>query len=237
MRSCRPSSTPSATRVPVERVFLILVLLGLAACQSPQGEPSITIAYSPRLDAACSLFRHGKIEQKWVDELTTRKSEFDALWNAVGPRLLAATSKVTGKSFPSGSLRARLTLCNVPSQSMLGTSVNMRYALKSFTASPVPMRYKVDTLYHELLHEYLAEHPVKQSALLERHASEPQRVRDHLHLLALQKAVLFDLGEHGAFTDVIAIDRQLPAGHYKRAWEIVNATEGTYLEYVAELRR
>ena len=36
---------------------------------------------------------------------------------------------------------------------------------------------------------------------------------------------------------MIAVDSVLPGGHYKRAWEIVNATGGVYLKFVAELSR
>jgi len=111
----------------------------------------------------------------------------------------------------------------------------MRYALKSFTQTPAPMRYKVDTLFHELLHEFLAENPVTDSILLKQHASEPERTRNHLHLLALQKAVFLKLNETDALKDVIAIDSQLPGGYYKRAWEIINATDTVYLKYVAEI--
>jgi hypothetical protein len=151
--------------------------------------------------------------------------------------MIAATEEITGKPFPDDEVTARLTLCNVPSQSILGISVNMRYALRSFTDNPVSMRYKVNTLFHEMLHNYLGVYPIHNSELLEQHASEPDRVRNHLHLLALQKAVLLKLGESQALKEVILIDSQLPGGFYKRAWDLVNATEDEYLKYVAEISR
>jgi hypothetical protein len=113
----------------------------------------------------------------------------------------------------------------------------MRYALRSFTPEPVSMRYKVDTLFHELLHIFLSRHPIENSALLKEHAAEDERVRDHLHLLALQKAVLLKLNEPDALKEVIAVDGALPGGYYKRAWELVNATDKEYLKYVAELSK
>jgi hypothetical protein len=75
------------------------------------------------------------------------------------------------------------------------------------------MRYKVDTLFHELLHVFLDEHPVRESVLLERSKSEPERTRDHLHLLALQKAVLLKLGEQ----EFAQGDADAVAGLVKRA--------------------
>lgn len=52
-----------------------------------------------------------------------------------------------------------------------------------------------------------------------------------------QKAVLLRLNEPDALKDVIAVDSALPGGYYKRAWELVNATEKEYLRYVAELSK
>jgi hypothetical protein len=216
---------------------VLLLLLTLSACADRTSKPVVTIEYSPRVDSICSIFRGGGIKDAWVEELKTRKSEFENLWAKVGPRLIRATEDVTGKAFPAREFKARLTLCNLPSQSIVGISVNMRYALKSATETPVPMRYKVDTLFHELLHAYLSAHPVEKSALLERHSEESARVRNHLHLLALQKAVLLRLGETTALTDDVNFDSQLPAGDYKKAWAIVNATETGYLRFVEELRQ
>jgi len=219
------------------RVFIFAVLLTWAAHASSAEAINITITYSPRLDWVCSIFRGPPIDEEWETELLARQPEFEQLWAAVGPKLIAATEAIAGQAFPADEITVRLTLCNLPSQSALGVSVNMRYALQSFTARPVPMRYKVDTLFHELLHNYLDEYPVPDSKLLGQHATEPARVRSHLHLLALEKAVFLALGESQALMDVIDIDSQLPNGYYKRAWEIINATDDEYLKYVGEISR
>jgi hypothetical protein len=170
--------------------------------------------------------------------LLSRESEFVRIWETEGLRLLAATEAISGKEFLSQEIIARLTLCNAPSESFPETghvTINMRYALRSFTPEAVSMRYKVNTLFHELLHIFLNRHPVANSALLKEHAAEDELVRDHLHLLALQKAVLLKLNEPDALKEVIAVDSALPGGYYKRAWELVNATDKEYLRYVGEL--
>ena len=113
----------------------------------------------------------------------------------------------------------------------------MRYALHSFTASPVPLRYKMDTVFHEMLHEFVGRNAPQTSAMLEAHSSESLCVRNHLHLLALQKAVLVTTGDATALEQVIAIDSSLPSGCYKRAWALVNDTASTYQSFVAELAR
>jgi hypothetical protein len=99
------------------------------------------------------------------------------------------------------------------------------------------MRYQVDTLFHELLHVFLDEHPLKHSALLEQHKSEPDRMREHIHWLAFQKAVLLRFNETEALKHVVAIDSEFPGGYYKRAWEIVNAIAGKCRRYVAVISR
>ena len=226
-----------ALSVCMRQLTMVFVLLVIGSCQAPVAKPAVTIVYSPGLDSVCSFIRGGKIQESWTKELKERKKEFENLWATVGPKLINKTEALIGKPFPAKDFTVRLTLCNLPSQSFVGIGINMRHALNSFGSSPVPMRYKVDTLFHELLHKYLSEYSVSVSELLATRTEESTRVRNHLHLLALQKAVLLEVGDLDALSDVIQIDSQLPGGHYKRAWEIVNVTDKEYLRYVAELRK
>lgn len=215
--------------------ILVLTLLVATICVACSRQ-AVAISYNPSLDTACSVIRGGKIKTAWRDELQGKVAEFRSLWDQTGPALMATEVALTGLQPPS-QVSARLTLCNIPSQSILGISVNMRYALKSFTAQPVPLRYKVDTLFHEILHKTLAGHVPDDSALLASNANESPCVRSHLHLLAVQKAVLLRLGEESALHDVVDIDGQLPDACYRRAWSIVNKTDGTYLTYLRELEK
>ena len=223
----------------IRNAFLFAALLGFG-CSSQATLPLIRVEYNPSEDLACSLPPASPIKEEWKAELLSRQSEFVRIWKTEGPRLLAATEAISGRDFPSREITARLTLCNAPSESFPGTdrvTINMRYALRSFTPEPVSMRYKVDTLFHELLQIFLSRYPIENSALLKEHAAEDERVRDHLHLLALQKAVLLKLNEPDALKEVIAVDGALPGGYYKRAWELINATDKEYLKYVAELSK
>ena len=218
-------------------IFLLAASASLGGSYAQARQPIVTITYDAAIDAQCASDRRVPIPQDWTAELMSRREEFDNLWKTLGPKMIHAAETVTGKSFSGGSITARLTLCDLPSQSSDEITINMRYALRSFTATPVPMRYKVDTLFHELLHVFLTEHPVKESALLEQYNSEPERTKDHLHLLALQKAVLLRLNEEASLKNVISIDSQLPGGYYKRAWDIIDAKNDEYLKYVAEISR
>jgi hypothetical protein len=202
--------------------------------------PRVKVEYSASQDLLCSVLPGSSIKDEWKAELASRQAEFVQLWEREGPRLAATVEAISGKAFPSQEITARLTLCNSPSESSPGAdrvTVNMRYALASFTRAPVSVRYKMHTLFHELLHLFLFQNPVENSMLVHKHSAESERVRGHLHLLALQKAVLLKLDEGDALKEVIAVDSALPGGHYKRAWEIVNATDSEYLKYVAELSR
>jgi hypothetical protein len=223
----------------IRNACLFAVIWG-SVCSSLAGLPHVKLEYDASEDVSCSKLPGGSIKEEWKAELLAREPEFNKLWEEEGPRLVAATEAISGKDFPSQDITARLTLCNAPSESFPETgrvTINMRYALRSFAPEPVSLRYKVNTLFHELLHIFLQRHPIKNSALLKEHATEDERVCDHLHLLALQKAVLLKLNEPDALKEVIAVDSVLPGGYYKRAWEIVNATDTEYLKYVAELSK
>jgi len=222
------------------RLCSIAAALLVFSCACLADDFKVDVTYSPGFDTACALTHLSSIDEAWKTELQSRQEEFIELWKADGPRLIATTEAITGKAFPPHEIEARLTLCDIPSQAWPSLNlvfVNMRYTLKSAVAQPVPVRYKVDSLFHELLHVFLAEHPVRESALLPQHAAELARTREHLHLQSLQKAVLLQLHEDKELQEAIAIDSQLPGGYYKRAWEIINATDTEYLKYVAEISR
>ena len=193
------------------------------------------VVYAEAQDRACAATRGYEIKDAWVEELTAALPGFRALWSAKGAAMFDAAAALTHRPAEPAVMPVRLTLCDTPSQSFSGPSVNMRFALRSFSASPVPLRYKVDTAFHESLHPFVGRYVPQDSPLLAAHRSEPACVLNHLHLLALQKAVLLTVGDADALQQVIAIDAQLPSGCYRRAWSLVNESEGTFRLYVAEL--
>jgi len=185
------------------RNMFFFTVLWASVCTSQASLPHVKVKYDASADVSCS---DGSTKEEWKAELLSREPEFISLWEVEGPRLVATTESISGKDFPSQEITARLTLCNLPSESFPEAgrvTINMRYALRSFTPEPVSMRYKVNTLFHELLHIFLQRHPIANSALKE----------------------------------VIAVDSMLPGGYYKRAWELVNATDTEYVKYVTELSK
>jgi hypothetical protein len=223
---------PGDTRVKAFSTLSVLALV--VASTAGHSSPVPQIIYEEAADRQCASTEASAIGPGLVSELRSRLPEMRQLWQSVGPEMIRAVTALTNKPFePTGTIQ--LTLCNMPSNSLQGPAVNMRYALKSFTETPVPLRYKVDTAFHEELHAFVDANVPAKSELLAVHASEPQCVRNHLHLLALQKAVLLSLNDSASLAQVVAFDGQLPSGCYKRAWALVDATPSTYLQYVAEL--
>jgi hypothetical protein len=204
---------------------------------SARSQPvQLQVAYDSARDHECALARGQPLKSEWEAELQARLPEFRRLWELQAPQLSRAVTRLTGKPFTPGGIIS-LTLCDTPSNSFGGVTVNMRYALRTYVAEPVPMRYKVDTAFHETLHRFVSPRVPRNSTLLAAIPRESVCVRNHVHLLALQKAVLLDLGETEALAQVIAIDSQLPSGCYRRAWLLVNEHEHKYKGYVSELAR
>ena len=213
------------------RLLSLVLFLALCLPTSRAAPPNpIELVYNS--DEQCFV---SEVKEELIAELQSRLAELRSIWENVGPRMLNAVTALTGKYVEPLPRRVLLTLCSSPSQAIFGVSVNMRFALRSFTAQPVSMRYKADTVFHEVLHDFVNRYTPRPSALLSLHQSEPKCVRNHLHLLALQKAVLLSLEQPEALAQVVSIDSQLPSGCYQRAWGLVNEAENVYKQYVAEL--
>lgn len=101
------------------------MLLGGSACRA-EAAPGVSLAYHPHIDTACSLIRSGSIEREWKAELAARMPEFERIWKEVGPQFTKAVKAITGEPLLTEHVTAYLTLCNLPSQSIAGISVNMR---------------------------------------------------------------------------------------------------------------
>jgi hypothetical protein len=204
-----------------------------AAAESPS---TYELYYGASQDQQCASTRGAELETKWVAELRKILPAAQHLWSTEAPKLFEAAASLTGKHTETYAVPVRLTLCDTPSQSFSGPVVNMRFALHSFTPDPVPLRYKIDTAFHESMHPFVAGLVPSNSRLIQAHSGEQPCVLSHLHLLSLQKAVLLSLGESAELNQVIAVDSELPSGCYKRAWALVNETDSTYKAYITELR-
>src|ERR1700730_3045184 len=81
-------------------VCLLTLVLGLV-CSSPAGSPTVKVEYDAAEDVTCSKLPGGSIKEEWKAELLSREPEFIRLWEAEGPRLVAATAAISRDYFPS----------------------------------------------------------------------------------------------------------------------------------------
>ncbi len=216
----------------------LIVIFTLLTCNGNALSKTIDviIEYNSDLDESCSNAKNYKIKDSWKKELKVKQSQLIKEWSNYGGKLLLETEGIVGNEFNRAFVTANLALCNTPSRSFPLT-INMRYSLSTFTNNPVSIDVKVGTLYHELLHPYIINNLRTNSLLLTLYNKEPQRVKDHIHLLALLKAVYLNIGLADKLSTIIEADNSLPNGFYKRAWEIVNSNPSYYLEFVGELQK
>jgi hypothetical protein len=215
--------------------LIIFLCFFIASCDSKQEDPvRVKIKYTPTLDSVCTFFSGENIKDEWKKELLIKKQELEHEWENIGSKLISTAEEITGKNFERRKNNVYLTLCNTPSRSS-PLILNMRYSLTSFTENPVSTQYKIGTLFHELMHPYISEHLPKSVPSLEAYKNEHSRVLEHIHLLALQKAVYLHLKLDHELSLIVQIDSSLPNSYYKRSWEIVNSSENYYKELIAEL--
>lgn len=220
------------------KIFLnIFMCMLLVSCSSKdQGSFGVHIKYKPALDTICALVKGPNIQTEWKEELVVKKADLEKEWEAIGSELISSTEKIVGQNLETGENTVHLTLCNIPSRSS-PLILNMRYSLSSFTEEPVSINDKVGTLFHELLHPYIDKHLPKSAPSLEKYKNEDSRVLEHIHLLALQKAVYLSLNLNQQLLSIVEMDSSLPNGYYKKAWEIVNSSDSYYKILVAELAK
>lgn len=220
------------------KIFLYFFMcMFLVSCTSKyQGSLNIRIKYSPGLDTICALVTGHDIQAEWKKELLVKKLDLEKEWEAIGSEFISTTEQIVGHRFEKGENTVHLTLCNTPSRSS-PLILNMRYSLSSFTEAPVSIDDKVGTLFHELLHPYIDKHLPKSAPSLDKYKNEHPKVLEHIHLLALQKAVYLSLNLNQQLLSIVEMDSSLPNGYYKTAWEIVNSSDGYYKILVDELAK
>jgi len=214
---------------------LILFAGSLFAAQASTSVPAINFSYAAEFDAACAQQTKYQINPAWVTELKSRLPELTSNWAKDGPALLSTSEAIVGKPFPEKQVWVSLSVCSLPSMAdpML---INMRFSLKSFTATPLTEDVTIGIILHELLHRYLLGRIPANSPLLAKYKDEDETVKSHLHLLALQEGVYLKLGRADSLRRIIAKDRELPNKSYARAWDIIDIG-GDYESFLSELRR
>lgn len=196
--------------------------------------PAITIQYAATYDEVCSAKISYPIGHECKKELLARLPIWRKLWQEEGHLLLKTSIKIAGKPFREQNLKVALSLCTFSSISM-PLIINARYALRSFSETPISDAVLISTIFHEVLHNYLDWFVPRSTLLLVKHKEESKGVLSHLHLLALEKATYLHLGFENQLKEIIAKDQSLPNKDYQRAWEIINNGDD-YLSFIGELK-
>lgn len=218
------------------RVEFCIVVVASLACASTShqaaGErasplPVVDILYPPVgtiFDRACSSFlAKNDVTPELISAAAAAKPRLEAEWVRHGTRYVATALEEIGAPYPYRDIVAVLTVCSVPTMST-PLLVNIRRYLPG-AERPSPDEEFSETLFHELMHHYT--HGLSaNSPLTNKYAAESLLVRNHLHVIALEKMVLSKLGETKELAAVEDKYRNAPRPDYKRAWEIVSDIEG-----------
>jgi hypothetical protein len=188
--------------------------------------PEVTLKYSRIFDPPCAELTKEPIDPEAVKELERRLGAFEEYWQKDAPALLGTVPLITGVPFRFQETRAALTLCRFSSMS-IPLIVNMRpYVAVIAKEKITPLPVFSNTVFHEVLHRYVDDCiktlPGATTPLLEKYASEPPVVRNHLHLYAIEHLVHQRSGRMKDEETAIADERRLKSGTaLARAREIV----------------
>ncbi len=206
------------------RRFLAAALLSLAipaAAAKHPAIPKVDVVYPPFgtiFDRTCGSFMksHGPSNDQ-IEAAGRLRARLQEVWDAEGPKYLAAAFDEIGAEFPYGEVQVYLTTCDLSAMSG-PIMVNVSRFLPG-AAHGAPIEEFVEDTFHELMHNYTMS--VRGSAMRRKYAKEPPIVVNHLHVMALEKFVLTKLGKKEMLASLekgYATDPQ-----YERAWQIMNA--------------
>lgn len=215
--------------------FIIFILTPLET-RAENNFPKLFMSHSDLWDRQCSQMANITIDPIWVEELTSRVSEFQAVWDEQAPIILGTLVNELGMGFSRRELTATFTLCKMPSLSH-PLFLNMRRYLKSFRGETLvyPVSGFISLVFHELLHTFVDENLRNTTPLLRKYSSETQLVRNHLHVMALQKWVYLLLNRPEDLQWLSFWYGEI-GGDYARSWEIIDQKED-HLDFVAEFLR
>lgn len=198
--------------------------------------PKLFFEYSWLYDQNCAVTDARKIEADWSQEAKAKSQNFAEIWNKNGTALFDKVFELFGLGFTRKELTATLSVCPAPSYSN-PLIINVTRFLKSYMKDK-PVRSDdsfTDLVFHELLHTWVIENVKYPTPLDTKYQNEERVVRNHLHVMAMQKYIYTMLNR----ADLInMINEQysnpsMPA--YGRAWTIVNEIEG-YEPFINEIR-
>ncbi len=208
-------------------IAICILLISFHSVASEPAAPKLFFGYSWLYDQNCAVTEDRKIDPTWVSEAKEKTQNFKDIWEKSGPILFGKVFEIFGFGFSRKELTATLSVCPAPSYSS-PLVLNVNRFLKSYMKDK-PVRSDdsfADLVFHELLHTWVSENVSFPTPLFSKYQNEERVVRNHLHLMALQKYTYTSLNRDDL---VKMIDQQysnMPVPAYNRAWKIVTEIEG-----------
>ena len=229
------------------------LLVGSISAKAQQIVPRLVLEYSYGLDLYCAPAVTPETLTPWqlamIPKIPNYRSElldkmpwFQSEWNRTGTPLMLEAARVIGKGFPVTEIRAAVFLC--PRFPSMGTplALNIISYLESTVKDipsldkPLPIFFFVSTTFHELLHKYINAILIQTGSDVIARVNEPDLVKAHLHLFALQKLV-FESLNIGQLLPQIQKLEAIHGPDYVRAWNLVHNDEALFTELINELKR
>lgn len=206
-------------------------MISLQAAQMPVVE----ILYPPGgslLDRFCKSDLKRSFNDEALSAAVRLRPEFQRQWDAEGPIYMSTALTEIGMDFPYREMQATLTVC-LPASTSVPLIIDVAPFLPTATKRAPDWEF-TEVVFHELMHTYVS--PVlARSPLMKKYKDEPPTTRYHLHVMAIEVMTLRKLNQFDRLKVIDHDYRSGPDAAYKRAWEIVNETEG-HLRFIAELK-
>jgi len=216
-------------------VSSVIITAVLVVTDHAASLPQVEILYpagGSLLDRLCESDFHVSVDPLALQAAVALRPTLQAEWDQDGPAYLTAALETVGLPFPYHEMQAVLTVC-LPASTSVPLLIDVRPFLPA-AAHPAPAWEFAEVVFHELMHTYVGRIYVT-SALMKRYSGESTTTRYHLHVMALERAVLKKLGQPDHLAVIDHDYRSGPDPAYRRAWEIVTDIEGEE-PFIAELR-
>jgi len=210
-------------------ILSIIVLLNIFIfpSESQLNYPKLAFKYDWRgkmMDAAINLYYQNDTIAKLKNKLDNQLPNLIAAWQSQAPVLFQEIFSNFKRGFKQNSRTAIINLSHFWSY---GSHKFLILGLRSFLEEPwdrpiSPEDNFVWIVFHELIHVWVDENVKSNSPLLEKYANEHNEVKEHIHLMAIQKMVYQNLNRLDLLNYTDESYNHFAPQQYKRAWEIVN---------------
>lgn len=218
----------------ITSIFLICVTTAMHA-QVPY--PELTFKYDWRgkcIDfIGCLFFQNTlgfkKISAVEKEQFQTKLPALIAYWHQQAPILFGEIIAVFNRGFKQKQRTVIICLggsWSYGSRNLLLLGLHYYLDSEQWTTKISQKDSFTNLIFHELLHIWVDDNVGGKSALLKKYHDEHEHVRDHLHLMALQKMVYIQLNRSDMVEELDISYRTQCLPEYRRAWEIVEDIEG-----------